>query len=87
MEYIIYAGAESLYDFLQVNAPSTTIAQDKPYYTNIKGGVGVFSSRSSSAVTKDLISGFIDKIACHPNTFPLLFCDFTTGKPRATSCP
>ena len=87
MEYIIYAGAESLYDFLQVNAPSTTIAQDKPYYTNIKGGVGVFSSRSSSAVTKDLISGFIDKIACHPSTFPLLFCDFTTGKPRAISCP
>ena len=87
MEYIIYAGAESLSDFLQVNAPSTTIAQDKPYYTNIKSGVGIFSSRSSSAVTKDLVSGFVDKIACHPNTFPLLFCDFTTGKPRATSCP
>lgn len=87
MEYIVYAGAESLSDFLQVNAPSTTIAQNKPYYTNIKGGVGIFSSRSSSAVTKDLISNFVDKIACHPSTFPLLFCDFTSGKPRASSCP
>ena len=87
MEYIIHAGAESLSDFLEVNAPSTTIAQDKPYYTNISGGVGVFSSRSSSSVTKDLISNFIDRIACHPSTFPLLFCDYTTGKPRAVTCP
>ena len=87
MEYFVYAGAESLSDFLLVNAPSTTIAQDKPFYTNINGGVGIFSSRSTSSVTKDLISNFVDKIACHPSTFPLLFCDFTTGKPRATSCP
>jgi len=87
MEYIVHAGAESLSDFLEVNAPATTIAQDKPYYTNITGGVGVFSSRSSCSVTKDLISNFVDRIACHPSTFPLLFCDYTTGKPRAVTCP
>lgn len=75
LEYIIYAGAQSLFEFLQVNAPSTTIAQDKPYYTNINGGVGVFSSKSRSTVTKDLWSDFINKIACHPSTFPLLFCN------------
>lgn len=87
MEYIVYAGAESVSDFLEVNAPSTTIATDKPYYTNINGGVGIFSSRSSSSVTKDLIAGFVDKIACHPSTFHLLFCDFTNGKPKSSPCP
>lgn len=87
MEYIIYAGAESLSDFLQVNSPSTTIAQDKPYYTNIIGGVGVFSSKSTSSVTKDLYPSFIDKIACHPSTNALLFCNSTTGKPSLTICP
>jgi hypothetical protein len=87
MEYIVNAGTENLYTFLQVNAPSTTIAQDKPYYSNITGGVGIFACRSTSIVSKDLWSNFQDKIACHPSTFPYLFCDYTTGKPRATTCP
>jgi hypothetical protein len=87
MEYIVYAGAESLSDFLEVNAPSTTIAQDKPYYTNITGGVGIFSSRSTSSVYKKLDNLFINKIACHPSTNALLFCNSTTGKPSLTICP
>jgi hypothetical protein len=86
MEYIVSAGAESLYDFLQVNAASTTIAQDKTYYTNITGGVGIFSSRSTCALTKDMIDNFINRIACHPDTYPLLFCNTTTGKPVAVQC-
>jgi|GEM_PF-525673 len=87
MEYIVNAGTENLYTFLQVNAPSTTIAQDKPYYSNITGGVGIFACRSTSIVTKDLWDLFKDKIACNPNTFPYLFCDNTTGKPASTTCP
>lgn len=73
MEYIVYAGDETLNTFLQVNAPSTSIAQDKPYYTNINGGVGVFASRSRSSITKELWSEFIDKIVDHPSTQSLLF--------------
>jgi len=72
MEYIIYAGAENIYDFLQVNAPSNSIAQDKASYTNIK-------------VTKDLWNDFIDKIACHPSTNPLLFCN--SNGVTTTTCP
>ncbi len=86
MEYIVNAGTENLFTFLQVNAPSSTIAQDKPYYSNITGGVGIFACRSTSIVTKDLWSNFVDKIACNPSTFPLLFCDYS-GKPRASTCP
>ena len=86
LEYIMSAGTENLYTFLQVNAPSTTIAQDKPYYSNITNGVGIFASRSTSIVTKDLWSDFVDKIACHPSTFPYLFCDHK-GKTRQVTCP
>lgn len=78
MEYIVLAGAESLNTFLLVNEPSNSIAQDKPNYTNINGGVGVFSSCSRSIITHDLWNDFIDKIACHPNTSPYLFC-FSNG--------
>lgn len=86
LEYIITAGAESLYEFLQVNAPSTTIAQDKPYFTNIKGGVGIFSSKSRSTVTKDMWADMIDEIACHSTTYSLKFCDYA-GQPRTGPCP
>lgn len=75
MEYIINGGAESLHTFLEVNAPSNSIAQDKPYYTNINGGVGVFSCKSRSIITHDLLNDFIDKIACHPSTNPYGFCN------------
>lgn len=85
MEYIVYAGSENLSDFLQVNAPSTTIAQDKPFFTNITGGIGVFGAISKTVVTKDLWNDFIDKIACHPSTQPLLFCN-SSGFPVATVC-
>lgn len=86
MEYFIYAGAESLSDFLEVNAPSTTIATDKPYYTNIKGGVGIFSSRSSCSVTKDLWNNFIDKIACHTSTYPHYFLN-SSNIVASSPCP
>ena len=85
MEFIVTAGAETLNEFLLINAPSATIAQDKPSYTNISGGVGIFSCRSVSIVTKDLWNDFIDKIACNPDTNPYLFCN-SSGKPSATVC-
>jgi hypothetical protein len=86
LEYIINAGVESLSTFLQVNAPSTTIAQDKPYYTNINGGVGIFSAMSKSTITHDMFTSFIDDIACHPSTYPLLFCS-SIGIVAPSSCP
>lgn len=39
------AGTE-LSTFMEVNAPSQTVNQDKPNYTNITNGLGVFSSRN-----------------------------------------
>lgn len=77
MEYSIYAGAESLDEFLQINAPSNSIAQDKPNYTNIKGGVGIFSAKSKTVVTKDLLTAFIDKIACYSVTNPHKFRNYS----------
>lgn len=42
----IAAGGEELYNFISVNGPSSSIVQSIPEYTNIKGGYGVFSSRT-----------------------------------------
>ena len=73
MEYIIYAGDETLNTFLQVNAPSNSIAQDKPFYTNINGGVGVFACKSKSSLSKELWYEFIDEISNNAVTQSLLF--------------
>lgn len=75
IEYIIYAGSQDLSDFLQVNAPSNSIAQDKPYYTNVSGGVGIFACRSKSALGKDISVNFIDAISVNHSTCPLRFCN------------
>ena len=41
---ILVAGDE-LSTYMEVNSPSTTVNQDKPNYTNIVNGTGIFSSR------------------------------------------
>jgi hypothetical protein len=42
----ITSAGEEFQLYTEVNSPSNTIVQDKPLYTNIADGVGVFSSRS-----------------------------------------
>ena len=41
----ISAGTEEVYTYMQVTEQNTGIVQDKPLYSNIEGGVGLFSSR------------------------------------------
>jgi len=43
---LIVSAAEDQFAFyLQVNEPSTSIVQEKPQYSNIENGIGIFSSR------------------------------------------
>lgn len=73
MEYIVYACSENMNTFLQVNQPSTTIAQDKPNYTNIVGGTGIFASTSKTSLGKELKDEFIDELSNNPITSSLSF--------------
>lgn len=76
MHLVIVAGGEELSTFIEVNKPSTTIVQDKPIYTNIQNGYGVFSGRyykppyvvSIGKITKDF-----DSLACGRFTRKLKF--------------
>lgn len=61
---MIAAGADVLYNYIEINTPSGGISQNVPDYTNIDGGYGLFSSRLniskkvslSSPTTRKLIS-------------------------------
>ena len=45
LNIMIAAGGSELYNYIEVNAPSSSISQNVSDYTNINGGYGVFSSR------------------------------------------
>jgi len=47
IDFIVTAGADELNTYLEVNEPSYSIVQDKPEYTNITNGIGIFSSRKN----------------------------------------
>jgi hypothetical protein len=45
IDFIIYAGGIDLATYMEVNEPSSSIIQDRPDYSNIENGIGIFSSR------------------------------------------
>ncbi len=44
-DFQITVAGEDLHYYMEVNEPSGELNQEKPEYTNIEGGVGIFSSR------------------------------------------
>ncbi|HXB40055.1 MAG TPA: hypothetical protein VNZ49_05895 [Bacteroidia bacterium] len=52
---------------------TTTLSQDKPYFTNIIGGVGIFSARREYSLRKRMTAQCLDEIASNHTTCPLHF--------------
>jgi hypothetical protein len=53
-DYTVYAAGEEFSTYLEVNGPSTSIVQERPEYTNIVNGLGLFSTRTKVVSTKRL---------------------------------
>lgn len=49
LEFILNVGGEELDLYYQISKPSTGVSQEKPSYTNITNGYGIFSCRYQSA--------------------------------------
>ena len=45
VDFLVSAGADDLSIYMDLNQPSNTIIQERPAYTNISNGIGIFSSR------------------------------------------
>jgi hypothetical protein len=45
VDYFVAAAGVEYDTYLNVNGPSTSLVQDRPEYTNIENGIGLFSSR------------------------------------------
>ncbi len=49
IEYVTYGGSDEFKNLLQISAPSLSIVQKKPEYSNITNGLGIFTSRNRSS--------------------------------------
>lgn len=49
-EFYFHVAGKSFSEYMQVNAPSSGINQEIPVFTNINGGLGIFSSRNVKLV-------------------------------------
>lgn len=50
--FTMTTGADDLNNYINVTAPSGDLNQDKPTFTNIDNGIGIFSSRNSYSMIK-----------------------------------
>jgi len=54
VDFIISVAGDELNTYIEVNEPSNSIIQDKPDYTNLNNGLGIFSSRFKKVRVKKL---------------------------------
>lgn len=75
--------------FMQVGAPVTGIVQNKPEYTNVNGGLGIFSSRIVYELNNYRLDKNSIKELCKGNkTIQLLFCStYPEDVAESWACP
>ncbi len=77
LDFFVYSGSEDLYKYMQISSPSNSIVQDKPFFTNINNGVGLFSARTVTARKgKKLDRRTIDEISDNAETRDLNFLNY-----------
>lgn len=54
MDFIISVGGDDLSIYMDLNKPSTSIIQERPVYTNISNGLGIFSCRYIKTISYNL---------------------------------
>lgn len=54
VDFIVVAGGTELNTYMEVNEPSNSIIQDRPEYTNVENGLGIFSARTIATKVKKL---------------------------------
>jgi hypothetical protein len=65
LDFLFTIGADALDTYIEANKPALGLVQEKPQFSNVTGGIGLFSSRITQGVlNKRLTTATIDEIAC-----------------------
>lgn len=80
IDMFVVAGADDLATYINVSQPAEGIVQDKPFYTNVTNGAGIFSSRANtSKLGIDLSTASLDSLIKGIYTCDLRFAKATAG--------
>jgi hypothetical protein len=75
LQFIVNVGDDDLYTYLNVNQPSNTVAQERPQFNNVDGGLGLFASRSIFRRSYYIGDITVDSLRFSSVTEPLNFQD------------
>ena len=73
VDFIIAVAADALNLYMEVNEPSNSIVQERPEFSNVSDGIGLFSSRFKNSRTKKIGAVTIQEIKTNPLTKDLKF--------------
>ncbi len=74
LDFHFSVAGEDLVSYIETNGPSQGIVQERPFFSNIQNGVGVFSARFNKSISNKAITDFsIDRLACDSLTRELRF--------------
>jgi len=70
IDFIVYCTTQDYVDYLEFSAPSLSIAQEKPLYSNFDGkkALGIFAFRSRYHIAREMSNEFKTKFAIHGAT-------------------
>jgi hypothetical protein len=90
VDFQLAVAGEDLATYMAVNAPLTGVVTERPEYTNIINGLGIFSSRYTIVRSKQLHTDTEIALYTGPYTGDLCFCDPSPGSsypcPVGTAC-
>lgn len=88
IEIIVTAGNEDLNTYIQVNEPVTSVVTERPIFTNVENGIGLFASKFTMSsknypgfANSYLSSGTILELLTNSLTSQYKFCRNTTTCP------
>lgn len=62
VDFILSVGGDELSTYIELNRPSSSIIQERPAYTNVSNGIGIFSCRHNKVLSYTLSSYSVQKL-------------------------
>ncbi|MBM78907.1 MAG: hypothetical protein CL846_10540 [Crocinitomicaceae bacterium] len=74
VEFILTAGNEDLNIFMDVNEPATGVVTERPSFTNVNNGLGIFASKYQKSITGKLTNSTVLELCMGQITSGYKFC-------------
>ena len=72
--FILTAGNDDLNTYMQVNEPVTNVVTERPIFTNIENGIGLFGSKYSKKLISSMSDGTVLELCKGQITSQYKFC-------------